>query len=378
MQKIPLFKIYTDKADVKAVTDVIKSGRYWAIGPSIEAFEKALADYVGVKYALAFNSGTSALHALMLAYEFGSGDEIIVPSFTFIATVNSPLFVGAKPVFVEIEDKTFGLDPAKIEEKITPKTKAIMVVHYGGGACQIEAIQKIAKKHNLILIEDTAQSLGVRARDKKVGTFGDSAVLSFCQNKIVTTGEGGAIVTDNKDLFEKLKLIRSHGRQESANYFASSEYMDYVGLGYNFRMSTMTAALGLTQLKKIGKVIALRRKNAAYLDKKLSGLAEIILPGAPKEYFHIYQMYTIVVKAGREKRDALKKHLNEKGVMAKIFFQPIHLTTFYQKKHGYKKGDLPITEAISDSVLSLPMYPGLTKKEMDYMTQAIKKFFKNA
>ncbi len=377
MYKIPLFKIYTDDNDVKAVTKVIESGMYWAIGPAIEDFERALAKYVGVKYALVFSSGTSALHALMLAYGFGPGDEIIVPSFTFIATANSPLFVGAKPVFVEIEDKTFGLDPQKIEEKITKKTKAIMVVHYGGMACQIEAIKEIAKKYNLVLIEDAAESLGSKIGNKKVGTFGDSAMFSFCGPKIITTGEGGAITTNNKNLFEKLKLIRSHGRQETANYFASVAYMDYVALGYNFRMSSMTAALGSSQLKKIEKVIAMRRKNAGYLDEKLSELKEITTLIAPRGYFHIYQMYTITLKEGKSIRDGLKKHLNSKGIMAKVFFDPIHLATFYKENYHYKKGDLPLTEAISDSVLSLPMYPSLTKKEMDYMAQEIKNFFKN-
>ncbi len=217
--RIPLFKIYWDKKDIKSVTDVIKSGTHWAIGPKIEKFEKAVASYVGIKYALAFNSGTSALHALMLAYGFGQGDEIIVPSFSFIATANAPLFVGAKPVFAEIEEKTFGIDPLDIQKRITKKTKAIMPMHYGGSACQIKEIKKIADKHNLILIEDAAESLGTMIGNKKVGTFGDSAMFSFCGPKVITTGEGGVIVTNNKKLYEKMKTIRSHGSLETSNYF---------------------------------------------------------------------------------------------------------------------------------------------------------------
>lgn len=373
--KIPLFKIFWDKEDVKAVGDVIKGGAGWAIGPNIEEFEKNIAKFVGVKYALTFNSGTSALHALMKAYGFGPGNEIIVPSFTFIATANAPLFVDAKPVFAEIEDKTFGLDPKDVEKKITKNTKAIMPIHYGGSACRIGEIARIAKKHNLVLIEDAAESLGARVGDKKVGTFGDSAMFSFCGPKVITTGEGGVIVTNNKDLYEKMKLFRSHGRLETANYFLTANYMDYIDLGYNFRMSNITAALGISQLKKINKVISLRRSNSSYLTKKLSAVKEIITPEVSGKYFVLYQMYTIKVKGGRLVRDTLKKYLNDNGIMAKIYFDPVHLSGFYQKSFGYTKGSLPKTERISGEVLTLPMYPSLSKKDMDYIVSKVKKFF---
>lgn len=376
--KIPLFKIYTDKKDLDAVLKEVKSGMNWAIGPKIEEFEKKLAVYVGTKYVLVFNSGTSALHALMLGYNFGPGDEIIVPSFSFIATANASLFVGAKPVFAEIEDKTFGLDPQDIEKKITKHTRAIMPVHYGGQACQIQRIQEIAKKHGLLLIEDAAESLGAKIGEKKVGTFGDSAVFSFCGPKVITTGEGGAVVTDNLNLYEKLKLIRSHGRLETANYFASTKYMDYVALGYNFRMSNIVAALGISQLGKINKVIKMRRKNVEYLNQKLAAVKEIELPNVLKGYFHVYQMYTLKIKAGKKVRDALKDYLGERGIMSKVFFNPIHLAEFYRRNFGYQKGDLPITEKISDKTLTLPLYPTLSRKEGEYMTKEIKKFFKYA
>jgi len=373
--KIPLFKIYTDSKDIKAVSDVIKSGMNWAIGPKIEEFEKAVAKYVGIKYAVAFNSGTSALHALMMAYGFGPNDEIIVPSFTFIATANAPLFVGAKPVFAEVESTTFGLDPKDVEKKITEKTKAIMVVHYGGCACRIQEIKKIAEKHSLILIEDAAESLGAEVDSKKVGTFGDSAMFSFCAPKVITMGEGGVIVTDNKDVYEKLKLARSHGRLETENYFSSLAYMDYISLGYNFRMSNITAALGLSQLKKIEKIIQMRIKNVNYLTPKLSDISEISVPQEPRNYRHIFQMYTLKVN-NKKIRDALKEYLNKKGISAKIYFPPIHLTDFYKKSFGFKNGNLPATENLSDRVLTLPMYPGLTKKEADFIAKEIKGFFK--
>lgn len=372
--KIPLFKIYADSKDAKAVVEVIKSGMNWAIGPKIEEFESAVAKYVGVRYALAFNSGTSAMHALMLAFSFKPGDEIIVPSFSFIATANAPFFVGAKPVFAEIESNTFGLDPEDVEKKITKKTKAIMPVHYGGNCCRIEEIRKIAKKHKLILIEDAAEALGAKVKNKKAGSFGDAAIFSLCAPKIITTGEGGIAVTNDRRIYEKLKLIRSHGRLEAANYFESSLPMDYIQLGFNFRISNISAALGISQLAKIEKIIKMRQKNARYLFKKLADLDNIILPQPLSGNYHIFQMFTIIVKGGKNDRDSLKKHLNGRGIMAKIYFDPIHLSHFYRAS-GYKKGNLPKTEEISAQVLTLPMYPGLSKKEIDFMASEIKKFF---
>ncbi|HJH27985.1 MAG TPA: DegT/DnrJ/EryC1/StrS family aminotransferase [Methanophagales archaeon] len=374
--KIPLFKTYWDEEDIESVTNVIKRGSYWATGPEIQEFENKISEYVGTKYAVTFNSGTSALHALLLAYDVKQDDEVIVPAFTFISTPNAPLFVGAKPVFAEIEDGTFGLDPEDVKERITPKTRAIMPIHYGGCSCLIRELKEIAEDHNLLLIEDAAESLGAEIKNDKVGTFGDSAMLSFCQNKVITTGEGGAITTDSKEVYEKLKLIRSHGRLETEDYFTSTGYMDYITLGYNFRMSTMTAALGLSQLKKIDKVIQMRRERAEYMTKKLSRIEEITLPIPPPDYFHVYQMY--VIRINENLRNDLMKYLSEKGIMTKVYFPPIHLTHFYRTKFGYKGGELPITKEVSDEVLSLPMYPTLTEKEVDYIIEKIDNFFEGS
>ena len=370
--KIPLFKTYWDEEDIRSVMNVIKRSSYWATGPEIQEFENKIAEYVGTKYAITFNSGTSALHALLLAYDLKQGDEVIVPSFTFISTVNAPLFVGAKPVFAEIEDRTYGLDPEDVKERITSKTKIIIPIHYGGCSCLIKELKEIAEDYNLLLIEDAAESFGAKIKDKKVGTFGDSAMLSFCQNKVITTGEGGAIITDSKEVYEKLKLIRSHGRLETQDYFSSIGYMDYVTLGYNFRMSTMTAALGLSQLKKVDKIIKMRQDRAEYMTKKLSKIKEITLPIAPPDYFHVYQMYAI--RINENIRAGLMKYLSEKGVMTKVHFPPVHLTHFYRSKFGYKGGELPVTKEVSDQVLSLPMYPTLTEKEISYITEKINIF----
>ncbi len=375
--KIPLFKIYWDKEDIEMVRDAITQATYWSAGPNrsnVEEFEKIISEYIGLNYCVTFNSGTSALHSILLAHDIKQGEEVIVPSFTFIATANAPLFIGAKPIFADIEEKTFGVDPESVKEKITPKTRAIMSIHYGGCPCLIRELKEIADDHNLILIEDAAESFGARIKHKKVGTFGDSAMFSFCQNKVITTEEGGAIVTDSKEIYEKLKLIRSHGRQENSNYFTSSEYMEYVTLGYNFRMPNIVAALGISQMKKIERIIEMRRKNAEHMTKELAKIKGVITPNSPNDYFHVYQMYTIRMKNGKKIRDDLMKYLAEKGIMTKVYFHPIHLTQFYRNKLGHKRGEFPVTEELADQVLSLPMYPTMTKRESGYTIKTINDF----
>jgi dTDP-4-amino-4,6-dideoxygalactose transaminase len=276
-----------------------------------------------------------------------------------------------KPVFADIEEETYGLDSEDVKEKITNKTKAIIPIHYGGCPCKIRELREVADDHNLILIEDAAESLGAEIKGKKVGSFGDAAMLSFCANKVITTGEGGCMVTNSKEIYEKSKLIRSHGRLETENYFSSAEYMDYVTLGYNFRMSNITAALGISQLKKVNKIIEMRRDNAAYINKKLSKIESVTIPNPSKDFFHVYQMYTIRVR----RRDDLMKYLIENGIMTKVYFQPAHQTEFFMAALGYKNR-LKVTEHVSKEVLTLPMYPALTRNEIDYITDKIDVFIK--
>jgi dTDP-4-amino-4,6-dideoxygalactose transaminase len=363
----PLFKIYWDKNDVAAVEKALRRGMNWAVGPEVTQFEENLAAYLKVKYCLTFNSGTSALHAALLAYGIGPGDEVIVPSFTFIATANAALFVGAKPVFADIEEKTCGLDAADVERKITPKTKAIIPIHYGGNPCQIEAMREVARKYNLTLIEDAAEALGAKVNSSRAGSFGDAAVLSFCQNKTITTGEGGAITTNSEEIYDKLKLIRSHGRLEDkgSNYFSSTKNMDYVTLGYNFRMSNITAALGLAQLNKLDKIVEMRRNCARRYDSRLSKINSVIIPQPSEGSYHVYQMYSIRVPGNL--RDGLMQHLANNGIMGKVFFYPVHKTHFYSNELKYDCA-LSVTETVSSQVLCLPMHPKLGIKEIDKIT----------
>ena len=358
--------------DLKNIKQVLKRKMDWAIGPEIVQFENKLVNYVNSTYCVAFNSGTSAGHAALIAGNINSGN-IIVPSFTFISTANWPLMVNSKPKFSDIDEEHFGLDPKKLQTSITKNTKAIIPIHYAGLGCKIEKISKIAKKNNLLLIEDCAEALGSKINGKSVGTFGDMSIFSFAPNKIITTGEGGAVCTNSKKLYQKLLLIRSHGRVLNENYFISNSSPKYTFLGYNWRMSSMTAALGLSQFNKLEKIIKSRRKHANFYKLNLKHIKELILPYESKSYNHVYQLYTIRLTNNKIRND-LQKFLTKKGIMTKIFFEPIHLSNFY-KKLGYKNKKLTNTEKISNTVLSLPIFPDLKEEEIRYICNSIKEFF---
>ena len=358
------------------VTKVIERGSYWATGPENHEFEVRLAKYFGMKHVISFNSGTSALHAVLLAFGITSG-EIIVPSHSFISTANCVILAGAKPIFAEIEDETLGLDPKDVKNRITKKTKAIIPMHYGGKVCKhIEELREIAEINDLLLIEDNAESFGATLNNKLAGTFGDASMLSFCQNKVITTGEGGAICTNNKEIYEKLSLIRSHGRVESpgTNYFSNINEMDYIQIGYNYRLPTMCAALGISQLNKIDKIINLRRKFGKFYDENLNKVPNIQIIPELEGNRTVYQLYSILLKDS-EKRDSLQKFLLDKGIYTKVYFYPIHLKSFYREKFGYNKGYLPKTERISENILSLPFSLRFKNEDQDYIIDSIKEFF---
>lgn len=371
---IPLFRNTWDDRDVEYVTKVIKRGMYWANGPEITEFENKIAEYTGSKFCLAFNSGTSALHAVLLVLDVNGG-EVIAPSFTFIATTNSIIMADGKPVFADIEEESFGVDIEDVKEKITAKTQAIMPIHYGGCSCKIKALKDLAEDYKLNLVEDAAESLGAKFDGRIVGTFGDAGMISFTPTKVISMGEGGVIITDSKDIYEKLKLIRSHGRVETADYFSSTEYMDYITLGYNFRMPSICAAQGLAQLEKIEDMILKRREIAKKYTEAFNSISELRSPVEPDKCHHIYQMYAILVKSGKEIRDELQKYLTEHQISSKVYFEPIHKTMYYQKELGYNI-KLEKTEEISNKILSIPIFPCMTTDEQNTIIKAIKDFFK--
>jgi perosamine synthetase len=373
--EIPLFKIHWNEDDIDAVTSIIKSGAYWCIGRDIEIFEREITNYLGSDSCVLLNSGGSALQALMIAYNFQKGDEIIVPSFTFIASAYAPLYVGAQPVFADIEEETFGLDAEDIKQRLTSNTKAILPIHYGGMPCKINILSDLAEDHGLILIEDAAEAFGARFREKALGTFGHSAIFSFCQNKIITTSEGGCIVTDDAAISEKVRLFRSYGRKMNGDYFAGGGELDYIESGHNMRMSTILASLGRSQLRRVDDLIAMRQKNARFLIEKLGDIEELSCLVPPdKDFFAVYQMFTVRVTTGQAKRDALMKHLREKGISSKVYFDPVHKYTVFQNL-GYKDTHLPVTERVASEALTIPMYPHMTKEELEYLATTIIEFF---
>ncbi len=361
---------------MEAVSNVIKRGSYWATGPEIKKFEENIGEYLDSKYVVSFNSGTSALHSLLLAYDLTDG-EIIVPSMSFISTANCVILAGAKPIFADIEEESLGLDPEDLMNKINPKTKAIIPMHYGGRVCKhINELREIADDHNLILIEDNAESFGAKINDKFVGTIGHSGMLSFCQNKIITTGEGGAICTDNQKIYDRLLLIRSHGRVENpgVNYFSNVYEMDYIQVGYNYRMPSICAALGVSQLNKVDKIIEIRRKIGKFYDKEFNKLSYIrVLPDLEGIY-GVYQLYSILLEDPKHRKE-LQEYLLEKSIFTKVYFFPIHLKTYYKEKFGYDTGTLPITEEISNKLLTLPFSLNFTESDQLYIINTIKQFY---
>ena len=374
--KIPLYRSFTDEEDIERVTAVLRRGSDWAIGPEVAEFESAVARYVGRKYGVSFNSGTSALHAAMLALRVGAGQKVVVPSFTFIATANAALFVGATPEFADIEDVTYGLDPESAEAAMGKKTTAMVPAHIGGVVCKsAEELERIAKKRKVAMIEDACEALGSRADERNAGTYGDASVLSFCANKVISTGEGGMVLTDDLKTYERLSLVKSHGRLDKTPYFTTTNPPDYVGLGYNWRISSMTAALGLAQLAKLDKAVDGRRRVAGWITRGLAKVREVTPPLEPSGYKHTYQMYTLRVKSGAKERDGLRDHLKKEGVFSKVYFDPIHKSRFYKGRPEAKRARLPVTDRVSGQVLTVPVFPTMAREEADYLAGSIAEYF---
>lgn len=350
---IPLFEIPWDGAVVTNVVDSITRGSFWANGPYVEEFERRLETYFDVEHAVVFNSGTTALVAALESCGIGPGDEVIVPSFTFISTANAVKIAGGTPVFADIERECYGLDPDAVREAITDDTVAILPVHYAGKPCRIEELQEIASEHDLSLIEDAAEAHGAERAGEKVGTFGDVGMLSFCQNKVVPTGEGGAILTDEDSIARESELLRSHGRS-SGDYFESAEGGEYTTLGNNFRMPDVVASIGVAQMARLEEMIDRRRWYAGQLHAAIDDVRGVTPLGDAADGRHVYQLYTVRVDADVD-RDAVVEGLADRGVASKVYFDPVHRSTFYRREYESGSWSLPVTEDVSSRVLSLPV-----------------------
>jgi len=342
----------------KAVSEVLDSGMI-ACGPKTEEFEKKFAKYVGCKYAIATTSGTTALHLGLLSLGISKGDEVIVPSFSFIASANSILFCNAKPVFCDVNQKTFNIEVNKIENLITGKTKAIMPVHLYGQPADMRLITDIAEDYSLKIIGDACQAHGAKYNSKMIGSFGDVECFSFYPTKNMTTGEGGMITTNSEELAKKAYSIRNHGREKNRWGYEHSR------LGYNYRMTDIAAAIGIEQLKKLPKFNEKRRENAKYLNENLSEIKEIAIPIVLKNAEHVYHLYTIRCKD----REKLIYQLKKNEVGYGIYYpKPLH---FYKHLKQYAHRDLKNSEILANEVLSLPVHPALNEQDLQKIVEVV-------
>lgn len=373
---IPLAKPMISPAELKAVKAVLKSG-WLTTGPNVKEFEEKVQQYVGCKKAIGLTSCTGGLHIALAAKGIGPGDEVIVPTYTFAASAHVVAWLGAKPVLVDVEKDTFNIDPDAIEKAITPRTKAIMPVHFAGHACDMDSILEIAKKHGLFVIEDAAHAIGTDYKGKKIGSFGDAAVFSFYVTKAITTAEGGMIVTNDEELGKKLKRLSYFGVDKDAfNRYSDKGtwYYEIIDLGYKYNMDNIQGAMGVEQLKRIEKFISKRRKMAKLYNKLLKGVPEITTPTAKKYTRHPYHLYPILLdteKAGISRETFINK-LREYNIGSSVHFIPIHLHPYYQKIYGYKRGDFPVAEYLFDREISLPLWPGMKSEDVNYVVEAIK------
>jgi dTDP-4-amino-4,6-dideoxygalactose transaminase len=356
---IPIAKPLLGKEEIDAVTEVLDSGMI-AQGPKVEEFELAFSEYTGSEYSAAVNSGTAALHIALLAHGIGKEDEVITTPFSFVATANSILYTGAKPVFADIEPETFNIDPEKIKERITSKTRAIMPVHLYGHPADMKAIMEIAEDNKLIVIEDACQSHGAECLGKKVGSFGTGA-FSFYPTKNMTTGEGGMLTTDDKEIAEKAKMIRAHG--------SKIRYLHEM-LGFNLRMTDIAAAIGLVQLGKLDKFTKARQGNAEMLSARLKGIPGLVPAITKAGCTHVFHQYTVRAK----KRDQLAAFLKDKEIGTGVHYPtPIHKQPYYIDL-GYRDS-LPVSETAVEEVLSLPVHPALSGTDIQKIVEATREFY---
>lgn len=355
---INIAKPMIGEEEKQAVLAVLDSGII-AQGPRVKVFEEAFAEMCGVSYSIATTSGTTALHTAMLAHGIGPGDEVITSSFTFIASANSVLYTGARPVFVDIDPETFNMNADLIEAAITPQTKAILPVHLFGLSCDMDSILAIAEKYGLVVIEDACQSHGALYKDRRVGSFG-TGVFSLYPTKNMTSAEGGMITTNDASIDKECRVIRQHGMQR--RYFHDE-------LGFNYRMTDIHAAIGHEQLKKLERFNAVRRQNAEFLSAQLKG---VIPPNEPEGFQHVYHQYTVRVTDGR--RDALRSHLQEQGIGSEVYYPvPVHQQKFYVEEFGYHDF-LPETDHATSQVLSLPVHPALSPDDLGTIVSAVNGF----
>ena len=374
---LPSFSPLIGREEIDEVVSTLKS-MWISTGPKVQVFQEMVKKYVGCRHTVALNSCTAGLHLSLLAAGVGPGDEVITTPFTFAATANVILHAGAKPVFVDIQKDTFNIDPKLIEGAITKKTKAIIPVHYAGHPCDMDEILKIAKKHNLIVIEDAAHAIGAKYKNKNVGTMGDFASFSFYATKNMTTGEGGMVCTKNGKAAEKIRMMGLHGMDRDAwKRYSKSGYwyyeIKYPGFKYN--MTDIQASLGVQQIKKLDKFINKREKISQFYNKSFRDLPEIVTQATRKYVKHARHLYTILLDIDKLKisRNYFFKALDAENIGTSVHFIPVHLHPYYKERFGFKRGDFPNAEYVFDRTISLPIHPALNDKDIRDVVKAVRK-----
>lgn len=373
---IPYGKQSIDEEDIKAVTNVLRSD-WLTTGPMVEAFEKAVAEFVGAKYGVAFSSGTAGLHAAAFASNIVKGTEVLVPPMTFVATANSVVYQGGTPVFVDVEPDTLLIDPLKLEAQINSKTRAIIAVDYAGQPCNYDALRKTAKNNNLTLISDACHALGAKYRGKRVGSLADLTVFSFHPVKHITTGEGGMVVTDNIDYANRMRRFRNHGIQTDYRQRAETGtwFYEMLDLGYNYRLTDIQCALGLSQLRKLLGWIERRREIAKIYDEGFSDESCVKALKVNEDAFHVYHLYVVQLSIDKLKsnKSEIFSSLRNAGIGVNVHYIPVHLHPYYKVNFGTSLGLCPVAESAYERILSIPIFPAMTDDDVKRVIVEVKK-----
>ena len=375
---LPYGHQWIDAEDIAAVVEVLKSD--WITqGSKIEEFERRVAEYCGAKYAVAVSSGTAALHAACTVAGISRGDEAITTPITFAATANTITYCGGKPVFADIRGDTLNIDPSEIRRKISPLTKVILPVDFAGHPADLGQIITIAQERGLSVIEDASHALGAEYKERKIGSFADMTILSFHPVKHITTGEGGMILTDNKESYDKLKVFRHHGIVKGNPDKEESWYYEINNPGYNFRITDFQCALGISQLKKLDRFVERRREIATRYNEAFTGEEEIITP-VEKDYVKaVYHIYVIMLRLEKLKvsRREIFEALRAENIGVNVLYIPVHLQPFYKGEFGYKKGDYPKAERYYERAIILPIFPKMSEEDVEDVVEALRKVLKN-
>jgi perosamine synthetase len=373
---LPYSRQSIDDDDVQAVVDVLRSD--WLTGgPKVDEFEHAFASRVGAKYAVSFSSGTAALHGAAFAAGLRPGDEAILSPLTFVATANCVLYQGARPVFADVSSDTLNVNPERVVERITPKTRAILPVAYGGHPADLDAILGIAEQHGLTVVEDACHALGAKYRERRTGSIAHMSVFSFHPVKHITTGEGGMVTTDHPDFAESLRRFRNHGISSDARQRHVSGQWQYemIVLGYNYRLTDIACVLGISQLKKLEPNLARRRAIASRYTAAFSGIPGVVAPVVREDVspaWHLYPIRLDIARLGAD-RDQMLHALRAENIGASVHYMPVHLHPYYRDQFGFVSGEYPVAEAAYERLISLPMFHGMKEQDVEDVIAAVKK-----